>query len=374
MPNTSSEQAIRFLPQAVIDWQRIHGRHELPWQQNFDPYRIWLSEIMLQQTQVETVIPYYEAFLQAFPNVQSLAQASQDEVLRLWAGLGYYARARNLHACAQTIVSDWHGQFPDNAHDLETLPGIGRSTAGAIAAFSFGQRTPILDGNVRRVFCRYFGIDTNPMASATQKQLWALAQETLPKTSPEPQQTADMRSYIQGLMDLGATVCRRNQAKCTQCPLQNHCIALKTERVNELPIRQVRKARTEQTLHLFVFKRGAEIYLIKRAQARIWGGLWSLPQTASPEIWQTAFKALNLNVLKMAARTHDLTHIKLTLKPWLIEITDDATMRELHATLMADIDNLDEQSNWVDPATWEDYGVPKPVRDILLGFMDEPLS
>ena len=203
---TANAPALTKFTAALVRWQKKHGRHDLPWQQTTDPYRIWLSEIMLQQTQVQTVIPYYARFLERFPTVKALAKADINDVLTLWAGLGYYARARNLHACAIAITTAYQGKFPDDPALLAALPGIGRSTAAAISAFAFGQRAAILDGNVKRVFCRIFGIEGVPTTSLVDKQLWSLAESLLPKK--------DIEAYTQGLMDLGATCCTRTKARC----------------------------------------------------------------------------------------------------------------------------------------------------------------
>ena len=206
MPQPAPDFAAR-----LIAWHADHGRHDLPWQNTHDPYRIWLSEIMLQQTQVDTVVPYYRRFLARCPDIATLAAADSGTVMALWSGLGYYARARNLHACAQRLVADHGGAFPATAEAIATLPGIGRSTAAAIAAFAFGERTAILDGNVKRVLCRAFGIDGFPGQAAVERKLWALAEALLPH--------ADVATYIQAQMDLGATLCTRGTPHCTRCPL-----------------------------------------------------------------------------------------------------------------------------------------------------------
>ena len=220
---------MEFSPR-IVAWQRLHGRHDLPWQNTRDPYRIWLSEIMLQQTQVATVIPYYERFLARFPDVAALAAAAQEDVMPYWAGLGYYARARNLHRCAQEIARDWQGRFPPTAEAIATLPGIGRSTAAAIAAFAYGERSPILDGNVKRVFTRHFGIAGDPSKREVEQRLWALA-DTQVEVAPD----LDMAAYTQGLMDLGATLCTRGKPACDKCPVADTCVARREGRQAELP-------------------------------------------------------------------------------------------------------------------------------------------
>lgn len=255
---------------AVINWQKQHGRHSLPWQQTSDAYRVWLSEIMLQQTQVAAVIPYYQRFLQRCPTVHDLAAAPSEEVMALWAGLGYYTRARNLHACAKQVVERYQGQFPSDPALLQELPGIGRSTAAAVSAFSYGTRAAILDGNVKRVFARVFGITEYPGKKSVEDDLWLRAEALLPES--------DMTAYTQGLMDLGATICTRNQARCEVCPLQQRCFAFAHARVAELPVRKPKKEPREKHAIMFLVQAGDEILLEQRPNSGIWGGMVSLPE------------------------------------------------------------------------------------------------
>jgi A/G-specific adenine glycosylase len=257
---------------AVIAWQKQHGRHALPWQNTQDAYRIWLSEIMLQQTQVSAVIPYYQRFLSRFPDVLSLAAAASEEVMALWSGLGYYSRARNLHRCAQRVAAECGGVFPDDPDLLADLPGIGRSTAAAIAAFAYGKRAAIMDGNVKRVFARAFGVDGYPGAKPIEDGLWRRAVQLLP--------LRDMESYTQGLMDLGATLCTRSKPACERCPLAARCVAHATGRVDELPVRKPKKAVLERSTAMLVVADGDEILLQQRPDSGIWGGLLSLPELA----------------------------------------------------------------------------------------------
>lgn len=261
-----------FAPR-IVAWQRQHGRHDLPWQNTRDPYRIWLSEIMLQQTQVATVIPYYERFLQRFPDVAALAAAAQEDVMPYWAGLGYYARARNLHRCAQEIARDWNGRFPPSAEAIATLPGIGRSTAAAIAAFAYGERSPILDGNVKRVFTRHFGIAGDPARREIEQRLWALADAQV-----EAAPGLDMAAYTQGLMDLGATLCTRGKPACERCPVADTCVARREGRQAELPTPKARKAIPERETAMLVLQHQGAFLLQQRPEPGIWGGLWSLPE------------------------------------------------------------------------------------------------
>jgi len=255
---------------AVIAWQRAHGRHTLPWQNTRDAYRVWLSEIMLQQTQVAAVLGYYARFLERFPTVQALAEAPIEDVMAHWSGLGYYTRARNLHACAQRVVNEYGGVFPSDPALLADLPGIGRSTAAAITAFSNGTRAAILDGNVKRVFARVFGIDQYPGEKRVEDALWRRADALLPVEGIE--------SYTQGLMDLGATLCTRSKPECGRCPLQARCVAFATNRTAELPVRKPKKATPEKRADLLVVVHDGEVLLEQRPGSGIWGGLLSLPE------------------------------------------------------------------------------------------------
>lgn len=255
----------------IIAWQRLHGRHHLPWQCD-DPYRIWLSEIMLQQTQVATVIPYYTRFLQQFPNVTALADAHGDEIMALWSGLGYYSRARNLHHAARQVRDDYHGQFPRTRAGLENLKGVGRSTAAAIAVFAYGAREAILDGNVKRILLRHQGIDGDPAAPATIKRLWRIAEQHLPDGAD------NLRAYTQGLMDLGASLCARGKPQCAACPVSSDCYAYQNQCTDRLPRKKNRAPRPEKNGYFLLVRdaRGAP-WLEKRPATGIWGGLYCLP-------------------------------------------------------------------------------------------------
>ncbi len=258
---------------ALLHWFDRHGRHDLPWQQDPTPYRVWISEIMLQQTQVATVIPYYERFMVRFPTVLSLAQADLDQVLHLWTGLGYYARARNLHEAAQRVSAEFDGEFPGSLDALESLPGIGRSTAGAIAALAMDQRAPILDGNVKRVLTRRFAIEGWPEQASVKSRLWQLAERLTP--------AARSADYTQAIMDLGATVCTRNRPACESCPLATDCLALEQGLIDQLPGKKPRKTLPIKTVRMLIVQNGRdEVLLEKRPSQGIWGGLYSLPETA----------------------------------------------------------------------------------------------
>ena len=255
----------------VLRWYKKHGRHDLPWQHPRTLYRVWLAEIMLQQTQVKTVIPYYKNFLRSFPSLKKLGLATQDEVLAHWAGLGYYTRARNLHTAAQRVLHEYGGRFPRQHDALLDLPGIGRSTAAAILSQALDQRHVILDGNVKRVLARYHAVDGWPGLPAVEQQLWCYAEQHTPD-----RQNAD---YTQAIMDLGATLCRRSRPDCAQCPLSGDCVALATGQVSRLPAARPRKVLPVKAARLLLVDDGAgAILLEKRPPAGIWGGLWSLPE------------------------------------------------------------------------------------------------
>jgi A/G-specific adenine glycosylase len=311
--------------QAIIRWQKLHGRHNLPWQQSRDAYRVWLSEIMLQQTQVATVIPYYQRFLTSFPDVISLANADAEQVMAHWSGLGYYTRARNLHACAKRVVQEYGGVFPDQPALLAELPGIGRSTAAAIAAFAYGVRAAILDGNVKRVFTRVFGIAKDPAQKSVEQDLWQRACNLLPQT--------EIQAYTQGLMDLGATVCTRTKPRCPACPLQQSCVALATDRVAELPVRSRKKIiPTKKISMLVLLDQSNQVLLEKRPELGIWGGLFSLPELAHEEgettqqALQQAAQAFGEPGLIQALEkfTHGFTHFKLEVSPYQCNLKNTA--------------------------------------------------
>ena len=258
----------------VIAWQKQHGRHALPWQNTRDAYLIWLSEIMLQQTQVAAVLAYYARFLTRFPTLRSLAEAPVEDVMAQWSGLGYYTRARNLHKCAQRVVNEYDGVFPSDPALLADLPGIGRSTAAAISAFSSGTRAAIMDGNVKRVFARVFGIDAYPGEKKVEEAMWRRAVALLPAGDIN----SGIESYTQGLMDLGATLCTRSSPDCGRCPLQPRCVAYATGRTKELPVRKPKKTSPEKHAMMLVIVDGGQVLLQQRPGAGIWGGLLSLPE------------------------------------------------------------------------------------------------
>ena len=327
----------------LIRWQKLSGRHDLPWQNTRDPYRIWLSEIMLQQTQVATVIPYYLRFLEAYPDVLVLAAAPTDDVLALWAGLGYYARARNLHRCAQAIAAVHGGIFPKTAAQLAELPGIGRSTAAAIAAFAFGQRGAILDGNVKRVLCRQFGIDGFPGSAPVEQRLWALAEALLPES--------DIEVYTQGIMDLGATLCTRGKPRCGECPMAEDCVAKRDGRQGELPAARPRPALPERSADYALITDGQRILLERRPGSGLWGGLLVPPEgEASAVLARLSLHAETMRALPPLK--HTFTHFRLTLQPILCRVASSAALGE-------------PGMQWVELASAPDAGVPTPIRKLL---------
>ena len=341
----------------IIAWQRTHGRHQLPWQQTRDPYRVWLSEIMLQQTQVSAVIPYYEKFLARFPDVATLANAPAGDVMAHWAGLGYYARARNLHACAQSVMREWNGQFPLVVGDLESLPGIGRSTAGAIAAFCAGVRAPILDGNVRRVLSRHFAIEGDPSAAGTIARLWELAQSLLPSAASCRRDPNAMASYTQGLMDLGASVCARGAPNCLACPLAGSCIARADNRTPELPAPRARRAQPEREVGILIAIHRGRFLLERRAPTGIWGGLWSLPEFKAeldPSAICGEIGVVAASTRPIASFAHTFTHFRLIIHPWLV-----------YAESIAAPGVQTAHREWFDASALDRAGMPAPVRKLL---------
>ncbi|HSG92422.1 MAG TPA: A/G-specific adenine glycosylase [Methylotenera sp.] len=344
----------------LIVWQKQHGRHDLPWQNTSDPYAIWVSEIMLQQTQVTAVIGYYSKFMQRFPTIAALANATQDEVLQHWSGLGYYSRARNLHNAAQTIMDDHGGAFPEDFETIQSLSGIGRSTAAAIASFAFNQVQTILDGNVKRVLARHFAVDGWPGNPKIEKQLWLLAESLLPK--------ADMVAYTQGLMDLGATLCSRSKPKCMLCPLVNTCQAYQQQRVSQLPTPKPRKAIPEKYTTMLILLQGDSVMLEKRPPSGIWGGLWSFPEQESSnnsnvdcndDLSAIAKQRFGLTVLpkqSLPKLSHAFTHYKLHITPQPLQVTKQH------------FKSSESGQIWLSIEDAIGAAIPTPVRKILMSL------
>lgn len=305
----------------LLAWYALHGRTHLPWQHPRSPYRVWLSEIMLQQTQVQTVLPYFERFLSRFPDLISLSKAPIDEVLHLWSGLGYYSRARNLHKAAQVLMQDHDGQFPRDTTTLELLPGVGRSTAGAIAAMAFGEKAAILDGNVKRVLCRFHSVAGYPGDSAVSRHLWTLAEEHTPD-----EQLAD---YTQAIMDLGATVCTRRQPACAKCPLFERCNARILGAIDRFPQPKPKRTLPEQERIFALLVRGDGACLLeRRPPSGIWGGLWSPPErpsNTSPEAFEEEFgmRLIEHASIDIQPFVHTFTHFRLQVNPRVFEVHSD---------------------------------------------------
>ncbi len=354
--STASEQFAGRL----LGWFNVHGRKNLPWQKNPTPYRVWISEVMLQQTQVATVIPYFERFMARFPEVESLAAAPEDEVLHLWTGLGYYARARNLRSCAQALVFRHSGRFPDEIDAVVALSGIGRSTAGAILALSRDERHPILDGNVKRVLARVFGIAGDPSSASVLATFWQQAEACTPHSR--------VAAYTQAIMDLGATVCTRTRPACTLCPMNGICTAAREGRQAELPGRKTRRARPAREATLLIAETGGAgsraVLVQRRSSHGIWGGLWSPPQFETESIaldWcRRELGEPERDARALAPIDHAFTHFDLRLKPILVRCAPGGV-------------NEADDRLWYALDAPPRVGLPQPIRqlfDRLLGLSD----
>jgi A/G-specific adenine glycosylase len=331
----------------VLSWFDNHGRKDLPWQQDINPYRVWVSEIMLQQTQVQTVIPYYERFMQSFPDLQSLADADIDSVLQHWSGLGYYARARNLHKAAGVIRDEYSGEFPTAFDDVVGLPGIGQSTAAAILAIAGNQRHAILDGNVKRVLARHAAVAGWPGKTDVSKQLWALAEARTPR-----QRVAD---YTQAIMDLGATLCTRSKPNCAACPVTNDCAARIADDVTAYPGRKPRKSKPLRQTTMVVAVHDAAVFLQRRPPVGIWGGLWSLPEVADVDDWCRATLDVEPGATEVRqVLRHSFSHYDLDIQPVVVHVT--AASRKV-------ADSPD--TTWFVPDEDPPGGIAAPVQQII---------
>lgn len=346
--------------QCVLNWFKKYGRKNLPWQQNKSPYHVWLSEIMLQQTQVATVIPYFNRFTRQFPTLSSLAKADLDEVLCLWAGLGYYARGRNLHRCAQTIEKIYAGKFPQEVSQLQTLPGIGRSTAGAILALGFELAAPILDGNVKRVLTRFHAISGWPSLTTINKKLWELTEYYTPSKK--------IAEYTQAMMDLGALVCTRTQPKCKQCPLQSHCLAHTTANPSHFPSpKPTKKLPIRSIQMLILINKHKEILLERRPPMGIWGGLWSLPECPSNENAKNFSKE---NYYCETEKSNKQTRIRHTFSHFHLEIEPIVMIvKKWRPPLMES-----ERIVWYNVEQLKEKGLSAPVKKIIQQLNKKPLS
>jgi len=353
--------------QKILTWFDQHGRKDLPWQQDINPYRVWVSEIMLQQTQVKTVIPYFQRFMQSFPTVLDLASATQDDVLMHWSGLGYYARGRNLHKAAGLVRDEFEGVIPETLDTLEQLPGIGRSTAGAILSIACKQSHPILDGNVKRVLARFYAVEGWTGKVATQKQLWKLAEQNLPQLVglEEQQRNAD---YTQAMMDLGATLCTRTKPRCVECPLNTECVALKEDKVQHYPTPKPKKVLPEkQAIMLLMQNAKGEILMQKRPPVGIWGGLWCFPQFDDKENaaqWLKDQIGLSLNNASVIAPfNHTFSHFKLVIQPYHVNLGGDLKNHK-QTPLKLGVMEADD-SFWYNITTEFNGGLAAPVQKLL---------
>jgi A/G-specific adenine glycosylase len=343
---------------AIVVWQKQHGRHDLPWQNTTDPYAIWVAEIMLQQTQVTTVIAYYAKFIQRFSDIATLAIATQEEVLQCWSGLGYYSRARNLHDAAQKIIDDFSGVFPGQFDDILSLPGIGRSTAAAISTFALNKPQPILDGNVKRIFARHFLIDGWSSTPEVQKKMWAIAECENP--------TEDAIAYTQGLMDLGATLCTRSKPKCDDCPLMKNCKAYAENKTHCLPTPKPKKIIPQRETTMLVIRMGKDVLLEKRPQKGIWAGLWSLPEISMSDIAsKIAQKKFGLTVEPdepLAIVNHAFTHYKLAITPQPLQVISSPNNSKISGL---------PNYIWLPIEDAIGAALPTPVRNILLSLKND---
>lgn len=346
------------LAETLVAWQKVHGRNHLPWQNTRDPYRVWLSEIMLQQTQVTTVLAYYAKFLDNFPTVADLAAAPQDKVMGLWSGLGYYSRARNLHQCAKDVMSRFGGEFPPTAEALMSLPGIGRSTAAAVASFCFSERVAIMDGNVKRVLTRVWGFAEDLSVGKHEKALWNMAQEALPTQNLQ----AAMPRYSQAIMDLGATVCVPRKPNCSVCPVQTECKAYALGEPEKFPVKTRKLKRSSEVLWLLLVQNNkGDVWLEKRPASGIWASLYSLPVFDSEEALKAALKPALQKTLAADAGALEW-HVLPSFKHVL-------THKDLHCHVVKlkvqKLAPVATDGAWWAVSAWTELGLPQPVRHLL---------
>ncbi len=334
----------------VLEWFDLYGRKDLPWQRDPTPYRVWVSEIMLQQTQVTTVVPYYKRFMNSYRDIDALAAAGIDEVLHHWSGLGYYARARNLHKTAQVIHAEFGGMFPTDFESVIALPGIGRSTAGAILALSGGERHPILDGNVKRVLARHHGVEGWPGKAAVASVLWQHAESHTPES--------DVADYTQAMMDLGATVCTRTKPGCNNCPIAGSCAAHGDGRETDFPGKREKKTKPHRKIHMVLLHCDDSVYLERRPEAGIWGGLWSFPELGSEEElagWcESELRARPADITKLETVHHSFTHFDLDIEPITVRVNDCSRK-------VADSDD----GTWYELASPRKLGIAAPVNGLI---------
>lgn len=328
-----NETQTNALREQIIQWHQHHGRHDLPWQHGVTAYRVHVSEIMLQQTQVTTVIPYFERWMKSFPDLQSLASASEDDVMAHWQGLGYYSRARNLRKAAQHLVAEHGGQYPNELASLNAIPGVGRYTAGAIRSFAFNDYGPIVDGNVKRLYARLFGLYGEPTSSALNRTLWQYAEVLTPA-----EQSA---LYSQGVLDLGATLCKKSSPDCTRCPVQDACFAWRNNKTAELPSPKRRKTKPTKDAHFLWYHEADALLLEKRPSPGIWGALWCLPETSGAPA----------NAALMGEFTHEFSHYRLAASVWRlgsIPLQESSRQQQLQPV-----------------ALLPEVGLPSPIRQFI---------
>ncbi len=339
----------------LLAWFRIHGRHDLPWQKEPTPYHVWVSEIMLQQTQVRTVIPYFNRFIATFPDIQSLARANIDDVLSHWAGLGYYARGRNLHRAAQMVCDEYDGEFPSDKEKLLTLPGIGRSTAGAILALAFKQHHAILDGNVKRVLSRFYAVNGWPGKSGVETGLWQLAADLTPERN--------VARYTQAIMDLGATICTRSRPKCELCPVSEDCMARQQESQHKYPTPKPKKIiPLRKSVFILLENQAGEMLFQRRPASGIWGGLWCFPECSPDDdiaSWLLAETGFSGSVIRrLSVVKHTLTHFRMEIVPIHLNAKQCDNIKEMH------------DYQWCLPGDALKFGVPVPVKNLMLTMTD----
>ncbi|RUO34392.1 A/G-specific adenine glycosylase [Aliidiomarina shirensis] len=343
---TQNQLNVGDFANTVLAWQHSHGRHDLPWQKPATPYRVLVSEIMLQQTQVATVIPYFQRWMQVFPNIETLANASEDEVMAQWQGLGYYSRARNLQKAARYIVEELSGEFPRELTDIEKIPGVGRYTAGAIRSFAYDAYGPIVDGNVRRLFCRLFGIEGQVTSSAVNKTLWRHAEQLTPKTNN--------RNFAQGLLDLGATLCKKRNPNCQACPFSTECVAYRENKIEILPTPKIKKTTPVKEGH-FIWLEDNALVLEKRPDKGIWASLWSLPEVTE------APKGATLK----GRFKHVFSHYKLEANVWQLNAPQDNSANNAVA-LHEKLGTYERQSSHTTSIKsreeFQALGLPAPIR------------
>lgn len=331
---------------ALLEWFDVHGRHDLPWQVTDDPYKVWVSEIMLQQTQVKTVLQYFERFIQRFPTVQDLGQASWDEVAPYWAGLGYYARARNLHKATGIVAL--HGHFPQTLEEWMALPGIGRSTAGALMSLGLRQYGVIMDGNVKRVLSRFFAIEDDLSKPVHERALWQLAEQLCP--------VERNHDYTQAIMDLGATVCTPKNPLCLYCPMQQHCKAHQQGLENELPFKKAKKTVPVRFAQVLLIQSGTDWLWQQRPNSGLWGGLWCLPIIENAYEFEQQCQQLSLkNIVKKTQISHSFTHFTWHLEAIVFAVEQD---QQEHVA-------IELQGCWMSPQTATDAGIPTAMKKLI---------